>query len=198
MKVITAGTPEKVKGHDGKEYTKQDCVVAESSGCGIVVLWEKDVGSLKQGISYKLVSVTVRSFRDFKYLLVGADCLIETIDDIDIDNVAEVHEDEIEQSDVMSKIVEGEICGVLNTDEYRACIECNTKVHDEDGVLAQCSKSGMTMKIKMCQICVTARVLVVANDGKHYHLTIFGKIIASIIDGINGKDLKTKLLAAPS
>ena len=47
-----------------------------------VILWEKDVGQMKEGQSYKLVGATVHSSNGIKYDSVCGDCVMEDIDDI--------------------------------------------------------------------------------------------------------------------
>ena len=54
IKVKRVEASEMVKTCEGKELEKQDCVVGDSSGCARVVLWEKDVGHLTEGESYKV------------------------------------------------------------------------------------------------------------------------------------------------
>ena len=53
VKVKTVDAPEKVKNREGKELEKQDCVARDSSACGQVVLWGRDVGGMAEGQSYR-------------------------------------------------------------------------------------------------------------------------------------------------
>jgi ssDNA-binding replication factor A large subunit len=76
VKVKSVDPVEEVKNRDGKVLKKQDCVVGDADGCGRLVLWEGDVGKVTEGGSYKLVRVTVKSFRDVNYLSVGQYCEI--------------------------------------------------------------------------------------------------------------------------
>lgn len=156
MKVKKVNPTEKVKSRDGKELEKQDCLVGDSSGCTRVVLWEQDVGQLKEGECYKLVGASVRSFRGVTYLSVGGDCMVESVSEIG--EVAEVQEGDDEDSGVVRKIVEGEIDGVMYSDEYTACIACNAKVKSEDNVLGECTRCGMLMKLSKCKKLLTVRV----------------------------------------
>ena len=196
VKVKTVEPVEKVKNRDGKELSKQDCVVGDSSACGRVVLWEQDVGRLEEGESYKLTSVSVRSYRGVSFLSVGGDCTIEGVSDIG--EIAELHEDDLEDCRVVRKVVDGEIGGVLYSEEYAGCLGCSAKIQSDDGVLAECMKCGMLMKLSKCGKFLTARVSVDGLDGKKYMLTMFNDIIRKIVDGVDGADVKRKLLAAPS
>ena len=195
VKVKTADAPEKVKNREGKELEKQDCVVGDSSACGRVVLWEGDVGCMVEGQSYRLVGVSIRSFRGVNFLSVGGDCKIEGVDDIG--EMAEVQEGELQETGVVKK-VEGEIDGVVYCDEYAGCMGCSAKVRSEDEIVAECMKCGMMMKVSKCKKFVTARVSVGGWDGKVHTLTMFNSVISDIIEGVNGVDLKRKLLAAPA
>ena len=79
---------------------KQDCVVGNSKGCGLVVLWE-DVGKLKEGQCYKLSSVMVQSYCGIEYLSIERDGEISSID-----NIGEVADVDLLQPIVMSSIVD--------------------------------------------------------------------------------------------
>ena len=57
IKVISFVAPDVVD-----ELAKQDCVVGDSSGCSRVVPWERDVGALVEGMSYKLKSAGVHCY----------------------------------------------------------------------------------------------------------------------------------------
>ena len=193
IKVKTVKPTEKVKNQDGKELVKQDCVVANSSGCTRVVVWEQDVGRLQEGSCYKLIGASVCSFCGVTYLSMGGDCTIETVDEIS--NVAEVEEGELEESGVVRKIVEGEIVGIKSSDEYIGCFSCNAKVKTESNVLGECTKCGLLVKMEKSKRLMTAQVTVSGNDGKVYSLTMFNNVISSIIDGIDGGSIERKLFA---
>lgn len=138
----------------------------------------------------------VCSFRGVNYLSVGAECAIEGVDDIG--EVEEMQEGVLEERGVVRKVVEGEIDGVLCTEEYVGCMACKAKVQSEDGVLAECTKCGMIMKVTKCTKFMTARVSVGGRDGKVHTLTMFDSVVSKIIDGVGGGDVKRKLLAAPA
>ena len=63
VKATIVNAPETVKNRDGNELTKQDCIIADSAGTAKVVLWEQDVGKMKETKSYKLLSVRVKCFK---------------------------------------------------------------------------------------------------------------------------------------
>ena len=69
VKVKSVDPPEKVKTREGKLLNKQDCVVGDCDGCCRVVLWEGDVGKLKEDGCYRLVKVFVRSYRGLNFFV---------------------------------------------------------------------------------------------------------------------------------
>ena len=53
--------------------TKQDTTLADATGTIRFTLWEKDVHSLEEGHSYRLVNVIIRSFKGTNYLSLPPD-----------------------------------------------------------------------------------------------------------------------------
>ena len=98
-----------MKGREGKSLTKQVCVVGDKSGCGRVVLWEKNVGTIVEGTSYNLIAVRVRSFKGVNYTPES-----EIVRINDIGGTAEVVEDDLEDCGIINKTIEGKIDGVMN------------------------------------------------------------------------------------
>ena len=106
---------------------------------------------------------------------------------------------DIEENSVVKKIVEGDIVGVRNSDDYIGCFACNAKVKtDDDNVLGECTKCGMLVKVSKCKRLMVARVTVSGKDGKMHALTMFNDVIGSIVAGIEGGSIERKLLLAPT
>ena len=82
VKVKSINPPEIVNNRHGKQLKKQDCIVADSTACGRVVLWENDIDRLKENQSYKLAAIGVRSFQGVNFLSVVDGCVISEADDI--------------------------------------------------------------------------------------------------------------------
>ena len=149
VKVVTVGSTEAVNAVKG-ELQKQECVVGDGSGCCCVVLWNDDIGKLLEEKSYKLSYVSVKQWDGVKYLSVSEGSEIVCVDDIG--DVAEIEcgdEDNI----VACHVVEGEIDAVEYCDEYVECIGCKSKVESSDGIVGECKKCGMLMKMKRCEVC---------------------------------------------
>ena len=60
-----------VNTRDGKQLMKQECMVGDISASVHLVLWDNNVGALKENLSYKLTDVTVRMYDDIRYLSVS-------------------------------------------------------------------------------------------------------------------------------
>ena len=129
--------------------------------------------------SYKLIGLTVRSFCGVNYLSAGKDSQIENV--TDIGETAELEDSDLEKKGIVCKVVEGEIDGVLYTDDYEGCIACNAKVKANDDVVAEYTKCGMLMKRSKCKKFLTACVVVVSGDSKHYMLMLFNNVLRTII-----------------
>ena len=62
---------------------KQDVIVGDSSGSVRVTVWEKEIGSIEKGKSYRMTGMMVREFRGRKFLSTSkANSKIEPISDI--------------------------------------------------------------------------------------------------------------------
>ena len=189
VKVVTVGSTEAVKG----ELQKQECVVGDVSGCCHVVLWNDDIGKLLEEKSYKLSYVSVKRWDGVKYLSVSEGSEIVCVDDIG--DVAEIECGD-EDSIVACHVVEGETDAVEYCDEYVECIGCKSKVHSSDGIVGECKKCGMLMKMKRGAKSVVAKVFV-WDGGKMNSVTLFDSVLREIVCDVSGDCLKKRLLAAP-
>ena len=150
VKVKSVDPPEKVKTREG-----QDCVVGDCDGCCRVVLWEGDVGKLKEDGCYRLVKVFVRSYCGLNFLSVAKESEMD-----DIGEKAEVEDGDLAEKGIVQKVVIGEIDGVVYCDDYKACMVCNGKAKVVDEVVGECGKCGMMLKRRKCKKLTTARVTV--------------------------------------
>ena len=55
-------------------------------------------------------------------------------------------------------VLEGEIVGIISVEEYMCCVGCKEKVVRETGVMGECSRCKMKVKISRCKTGVTAHV----------------------------------------
>ena len=63
----------------------------------------------------------------------------------------------------MSRVVEGEIAGIVSCEEYVSCIACKAKVRRDSDVIGRCSKCSMIVKLCKCESLSTAKVVVSAG-----------------------------------
>ena len=195
VKVFNLSAPAKVTTKDGKELCKQECVVCDESGCVRLVLWEENVGVVKEGCSYRLKGVVVRVYGGAKFLSLGVRCVVENVGDIGA--VAEVECDE-EVAGNARKVVVGEIDGVLFSEEFASCVACKAKVKNVNDVVGECTKCGMIMKTAKCKMMPMVKVVVCEQDGKQHVVTIFEEVLVQIVDGVSGDSTTMKLLNAPT
>ena len=130
----------------GKCYKKQDCIIADSSGCARLVLWEKDINTFMVGSSYKLISVGVCCFNNINYLSVSGDSqILPTSDTGDVGTLEAGDVDRL----VMSSIIEGEMIAARCI-EYTGCSTCKVKIDTVDGIVGECSKCRLMVKMTKC------------------------------------------------
>lgn len=196
VKVVKVGEMQKVVSKKkGIELRKVDCVVGDSSGSGCIVLWEDDVGKLVQGNSYVVRGAGVGVFDGVKYLSVGVMCEIFEVEDMG--EIADVECGDVECI-VPCKEVRGEIEGVEYYEEYTGCYSCKAKVRSSDDFVGECSKCGMVMKLRRGVKKMAARVIVCCEEsGDVSSVSLFDDVIQKIIEGVEGSDVKRRLVAAP-
>ena len=134
FKVVEISNVEQVKkknedGHE-KEIRKQEVKVGDETGSCRLVLWEVDIESLEEGMSYQLVDVGVHQFSGKKYL-----SYLKTSTKEGVTN---------------PKDVSGVISTVIST-EYRCCKVCRRKVEMQENVLATCIRYSALMRIACCE-----------------------------------------------
>ena len=170
---------------------KEAFVLADGTGVIRGVAWEKDVGVVKVGCSYKFCNVTIRSFSGAKYLSLSENSAIEEVEDI-----GEVVEEDADDS-VGVKIVKGEIVHVEKCDMYDSCRTCRAKVIALSESIGKCSKCEAKAKMSKSNRSRTARFVIKDGNGHEYKVTSFDEVVEKIADGLNGEEIEDKLLCAP-
>ena len=114
---------------------KQDITVADSTGIATVTLWEKDVGSLQQTLSYCLKNFVVKEYRSIKYLSMarnGSD--IEDIGHVSAEVV------NLEETHKHIKFCNAQVVAVMQLDKYITCLKCKARVEPATPPFGRCSK----------------------------------------------------------
>lgn len=122
--MVKANVVETVTNRDGKQLSKQDCIVGDSFGNCRVVLWEQDVGKMMETQSYKLACVRLKSFAGANYLYLTSESEITHVDDIC--KTAEMIDDLMEHGIVKNE-VESETDVATYSDQHKSCVKCNCK-----------------------------------------------------------------------
>ena len=148
-----------------------------------------------EGDCYKLRGLSVRCFDDKNFLSVGKSCEVESIDDIG--DVVEEESGDAASCGVVGRVVEGEIDGVISCKEYACCIGCKGKVESDNGVVGECVKCGMLVKMVKCGKSLVVKVVLGGRDKKCYEVTMFDEVVHNVVDGVSGTSVEKKLLAAP-
>lgn len=188
-KVFDIQPTEKLTSKSGdKKLNKQDLTLGDCTACCRCVAWENHIGVLEEDRSYRFNNVTVRSFNGVKYLSLSEASTITAIDDI-----GEIVEEYPNEGQTL-KVVEAEIHGVLNIEEYKSCMSCQAKVVEVNMGIGQCGKCGMKMKITRCENSTVARLLLTDTDDNKHKVTAFSKVIADIVKDSSGLDTSEKLL----
>ena len=195
-KVVEVRAPEEIKQKGTwRSLCKQDCVIADDSCTARVVLWQKNVGKLREDYCYDFKKLTVRVYDGLKFLSVSDNSDMKEVDDIG--DVAAPDDDDDKASGALLKLIEGEISAVLYSEHYGSCVTCGGKVKEKGTVLAECTKCGATMKRARCKSSSVAKVVVHSEDGMEHRLTLFDNILKPLIPGYQDGDIVEKLLELP-
>jgi len=185
----------------GKQLKKQEFTISDTTAALRGVAWEKQLGKLEEGKSYKILSASVRSFNGAKYLSLGERSKVELKDDIgDV-----VGEELVYDGSGNVQVIKGEIIGVISYESYASCINCDGKVDQFNDRLGKCRKCSAMLKMERCNTKKVARIILADKDtSKQYKLTMFDEVCKQIIQFAKGElgndtsdDLEELLLSAP-
>lgn len=145
---------------------KQDILVCDSTGQGVVQLWEQSIGMLKAGRSYQLTNFRIVEYKEERYIGMCWDgSLVNEIDDltdaIDI-SVAEV--------DRMECVMEAPvIAAVYKLETTFKCLRYGSRTEGGLGeAVARCRnvQCGVLNNTKLCDKFTSAELLMVSNSEK--------------------------------
>ena len=139
----------------GKELVKQDCIIGDDTGQSVIVLWGKDIDRFNEGNSYK--GIGIRCYQGNKHFASSAEVGIVSIDDIGMIPYAKDDEHH-------ANIIEGDIIGVLSSEEYLSCLNCKDSVSHINETISKCNACDSMVKISECASYQTSRVIFQANN----------------------------------
>ena len=160
----------------GKQLCKQEFVIADGTAACRAVAWEDKIGKIKEGNSYNIMNVTVRSFNGSKYLSIAERSVIKVVDDIGY----VIDEPMFDGAGGVIKI-NAEVVAVLNIETYISCRNCNGKVTEVNNGVGECSKCICKMKMKKCKGKSVVRVILEESEGKEYKVSMFNEVIQEAI-----------------
>jgi len=148
-----------------KGLTKQDVYISDGDTSMKLSLWEQDVGMLNEGMTYILRDLTVRSFRDVKYLSFSKGASATEITSV-VSNEADASLDKCE------------VIGVVDFDFHYACLSCGHHfITSED--FGNCEKCGMIQRVEFCKACLSAKLLIKSVEEQHSFVAC-GRILCEI------------------
>ena len=178
VKAVRVEEPTEVSG--GKK--KQDVLVGDSTGTARFTVWEGEIGTVDEDVSYRLSGMMVREFRGKKFLSTSKEnSKIEKISDIG-DVEEEVSEEESDQG-CTTKIKDARVIGVMYLEKYNGCLKCSAKVvPDKDDVeLGCCSKCSMMQCVDVSTQELSAQLVIKSANG-NVTLRAFSKTVQDIAD----------------
>ena len=156
VKVVDIETPKKV----GKNLTKQEVIIADSTGNTVLTLWESDVNSLQLAESYYLTKLRVKIFcGDYGLSYPNFGASVSKIEDIG--DVIETRSDPSESS------IQGvSIVGVKDLVSFKTCISCKTKitVTEYPDTIVTCNKCNTAQNVATCSLKLMAKLLLEGPD----------------------------------
>lgn len=180
----------------GKQLSKQEFVFADGTAACRAVVWEENIRKVKEGHSYNIMNVTIRSFNGSKYLSIAERSVIKVVDDIGY----VIDEPTFDGIGGIIKI-NAEVVAVLNVETYISCRICNGKVTEVHNGVGECSKCNSKMKMKKCKDKSVARVILEEREGKEHKVSMFTEVIQEVIkiseDAADSGDIINQLLLSP-
>ena len=159
-------------------------------------LWERDVGKLDEGKSYKLVNMLVRCYKGCNYLSFSTDGSAHETTDVDTGSI----DTECSIPHEVQKCT-FQIIGVSKLASYVSCIACKSKVDNMMNTIGICSKCTLTQKLAHCSEEHVAKLhlkqLGSHDDTPHTVANAFGKAIGAITGAPSETPTEAALLDSP-
>lgn len=95
-------------------------------------------------------------------------------------------------TNVFKSILEGDIIGIVSTEECLSCFNCNGNAQISS-VLGRCTNCNMDVKLTACDCKSTATVYLRTKDGQKHKISFLQKELNIITEGVPGVSLSQKL-----
>ena len=103
-----------------------------------------------------------------------------------------VEQTEIMQADDLGKVevttleeekkISGEICRVLQCEEYMSCSKCYSKVRAIDAICGECTGCFTMVKLQKCSEKFVVKIEVEDEDGENHIVTMFSNTLDKVVD----------------
>ena len=183
----------------GKNLSKQEGMIADSSDTIKVVLWESFIDSVEEGKTYEFINFT---YKVDKYgIYIGSSrngSCVKEVEGVE----GPVAECVVDERELAEREIECTVLGVSDATKYYSCRNCKKKI-ESDGKLGHCS-CGMSQKISAANIQWVVKLFVEESEGKAFHLTAFHAAVRqlmakcgrkSLLNEMSPLELKTFLLS---
>lgn len=167
---------------------KQDCVIGDATGTAKLTLWESEVNTVEEGLSYRLSGVVVREYRGVKSLSTSKDnSKIEGVEDIG--EVCAVSGEEFDKTNIVENVRVGGVNMMENFNYACMSTKCNGKVVSdvEESDFGTCGRCGMMQCLEDCKKEASAQLLIKLDDGGSVPLQAFGRVLEDIAGGVVSK-----------
>ena len=153
--------------------TKQECFITDPTGSIKLILWESQVATLENNVTYLFNNIKLKLFNNERYLnppksqpylITETSPYTESLPNVeDVQPLTRVE-------------TKAEIIGVTQINKYDSCYKCTKKVSEKDS-MPFCSHCKLSLKRKKVKVQWFMRVLVEEiTTNKSIHLTVYNEI----------------------
>ena len=172
----------------------QEILIADANASMKCTLWEEDVGTMQEGISYRLCNFMVREYASKKFISKPKDgASVAQVQDIGVVTLNDNSEDD------ETVIYKAQIVAVPQLNKYHACLRCKARVEPCDVPFGRCSREdcGMLQRYDICPSQISAKLLIM-TEGKFVTLFAYGKTILELLETENSDSItEEQLLVIP-
>ena len=176
---------------------KQEVQVSDATGCGVVQLWEQNIGLLSQGRSYKLQHFRIVEYENIKFI---AMCW-EGSEALPIEDLKCVVQSPVDAADVeatCTTLHKPKIAAVFKIDSFFKCLRCGSRTEPAENQEVRCCNQdcGILNNSAFCEKFNSAEILVVEGQQK-IQLTAFGEKVSELLGDSTMAPTEEALMRCP-
>ncbi len=158
----------------------QDVTIGDGTATINLFVWEADIGTLDESITYNFKNLHVRTYRDEKtvtlsrqssFMIVTCGLQLETNDDDD---------------DELVIIKEAVIVGTHNYTRHYSCVKCSNRLTNINAVHSRCSHCSVLQSLQTCKSEVAMNILFDTQMEK-VMLKAFTATLINLLEHLNGE-----------